>query len=283
MASTNDNIEELRRQAYFDAQLSRKANVDKYRNYADPILQQNNFYVSVLQFKYTNYIKLIQKLKEAKPHIESKNYFKKIDRIKEKIEKPKKTFIGSKDCLDKEFKDKTPFVPEVPHKKPVAEYEKINHRNKIERRPKTVIPQEDNAFNFEPPEKGKTQKKMVEEQVPSNYYKKTENSKNYYNHWLNIKPPKTYNDKGRKDNINDLFNRNLTAGNLNKERPHKKVNYKNTEVQQIFEKGKVNIPVGYKEPPARPGKGDFDEFASSALKNYESIRKNGRKPLKKDF
>jgi len=59
MASSNDNIEELRRQAYFDAQLSRKANVDKYRNYADPILQQNNFYVSVLQFKYTNYIKLI--------------------------------------------------------------------------------------------------------------------------------------------------------------------------------------------------------------------------------
>ena len=45
----------------------------------------------------------------------------------QKIERPKKTFIEQKDCLDKEFKDKTPIIPEVPHKKPVAkEYERNN-------------------------------------------------------------------------------------------------------------------------------------------------------------
>jgi hypothetical protein len=197
----------------------------------------------------------------------------------QKIERPKKTFIEQKDCLDKEFKDKTPIIPEVPHKKPVAkEYERNNHRPKIERKPKTAIPPKDNTFNFEPPEKGKTQKRMVQEPVPSNYYKRTENTKNAY---LNEKPPRKYDDKARKDNLKDLFTRNYTAGNL--ERPHKKVNYKNTEVNEIFEKGKDNIPVGYKEPPARPGKGDFDELSSFALNNFENVRKHGRKPLKKDF
>lgn len=201
-----------------------------------------------------------------------------------KIARPKKTFIERNDCLDNNMKDKSPFIPEIPHKKAILnQYEKNNHRDKIVRKAKTVIPQEDNAFNFQPLGKTKNQKKLVEIQVPSNYYKKSENTKMYYNHYLNIKPPKDYNERGRKDNINDIFGGNWTQGNKYMERPHKKVNYKNTEVQQIFEKGKDNIPVGYKEPPARPGKGDFDEFASSALKNYESIRKNGRKPLKKDF
>ena len=105
----------------------------------------------------------------------------------------------------------------------------------------------------------------------------------YYNHYLDIKPPKNYNEKGRKDNLNDLFERNLTKGNSYMERPHKKVNYKNTEVQKIFEDGKKNIPVGYKEPTAKIGTADFDIMSSSALNNFDSIRKHGRKPLKKDF
>ena len=57
----------------------------------------------------------------------------------------------------------------MPHKKPVKDYEKNNHRQKIVRKPKIVIPQDDNVFNFEPPEKQKTQKKIVENKVPSNY------------------------------------------------------------------------------------------------------------------
>ena len=37
------------------------------------------------------------------------------------------------------------------------------------------------------------------------YYKKTENAKMSYNHYLNEKKTKNYNEIGRKDNINDLF------------------------------------------------------------------------------
>ena len=201
-----------------------------------------------------------------------------------KIARPKKTFIERNDCLDNNMKDKSPFIPEIPHKKAILnQYEKNNHRDKIVRKAKTVIPQEDNAFNFQPLGKTKNQKKLVEIQVPSNYYKKSENTKMYYNHYLNIKPPKDYNERGRKDNINDIFGGNWTQGNKYMERPHKKVNYKNTEVQQIFDNGKNNIPVGYKELPTNPGNVDFYELSSSVRNNIENIKKNGRKPLKKDF
>ncbi len=138
-------------------------------------------------------------------------------------------------------------------------------------------------FNFEPPEKNKNRKKQVEEQVPSNYYRKIENTKMYYNHYLDIKPPKNYDEKGRKDNLKDLFETNSTKRNSYMDRPHKKVIYKNTEVQQIFENGKNNLPVGYKELTKTVGRDDFDEMSNSALNNFDSIRKNGRKPLKRDF
>ena len=124
---------------------------------------------------------------------------------------------------------------------------------------------------------------MVETAIPSKNYTKLENSKMPYNYYFNEKVPKIYNEKGRKDNLNEIFKRSLTAGNLNRERPHKKVNYKNTEVQKIFEKGKKNLPVGYKEPTKKIGNGDFDELADAALNNFDNVRKNGRKPLKKDF
>ena len=61
------------------------------------------------------------------------------------------------------------------------------------------------------------------------YYKKTEKAKISYNKYRNEKPPKNYNEIGRKDNINDLFGKK-TEGNTYMDRPHKKVNYKYTEV-----------------------------------------------------
>ena len=92
---------------------------------------------------------------------------------KSKISRPNKTFIEQKDCLDKELKDKTPLVPQLPHKKPVTgDYEKRIHVEKIKRQPIKYISQPDNAFNFQPPQKEKTSKKMVAEQVPSKYYQK---------------------------------------------------------------------------------------------------------------
>ena len=123
---------------------------------------------------------------------------------------------------------------------------------------------------------------MTNEQIPSNYYQKFLNQKNAYNHWLNEKSSKKYDDKGRKDNLNEIMKYN-TEGNLYKERMHRKVNYKDTEVNQIFEKGKNNLPVGYKELTTNPVKVDFNQLSTSAKNNYEIIKKNGRKPLKKDF
>ena len=146
-----------------------------------------------------------KKTKEIKSHIESQNYFNKINLDNAKCERPKKSFIERNDCLDKDFKDKSPITPQVPQKKPIKDYEKRNHREKIVRKPKTIIPQSDNVFNFEPPEKNKNRKKQVEEQVPSNYYRKIENTKMYYNHYLDIKPPKNYDEKKRKDNLKDIF------------------------------------------------------------------------------
>ena len=42
--------------------------------------------------------------------------------------------------------------------------------------------------------------KKINKKSLFNYYKKIENSKNAYNHWLNEKPSKNYEPKARKDN-----------------------------------------------------------------------------------
>ena len=123
---------------------------------------------------------------------------------------------------------------------------------------------------------------MATEQVPSNYYKKIENSKNAFNHWLNEKPSKNYEPKGRKDNLNELFRYN-TEGNVYKERLHRKVNYKDTEVNQIFEKGKQYIPVGYKEPTPNPGKVDFNQLSTSAKNNFDNLKNNCYKNSNNNF
>ena len=64
---------------------------------------------------------------------------------------------------------------------------------------------------------------------------------------------------------------------------HKKVIFKDTEVNQIFEKGKNYLPVGYKEMVPNPGKVDFNELSTYAKNNFVNAKKNGRKALKKDF
>ena len=278
MSIPNDQMEELRKKAFYDSHISLQNNIKKHKNTTDPILQEKDNYVSS-----NIYIIKTQKIKEVKTHIESQNYFNKLNLEKAKIQRPKKTFIDPKDCLDKDFKDKSQLVPQVPQKKPgLNEYEKRNHQEKIKRKPKTCIPQEDNVFNFQPLERIRNKKKMVQNEVPSKYYKK-ENIKMSNAQYIEEKPPKKYNDIARKDNINDIFERNWTQGNTNIERQHKKVNYKGTEVQKIFEDGKNNIPVGYKELTLNPEKNNFDDFSSYAMNNFDNIRKNGRKPLKRDF
>jgi hypothetical protein len=46
-------MEEMRKQAYYDSRLSCKDNVNKYRNFSDPILQQNDNYVSNHLYKFS--------------------------------------------------------------------------------------------------------------------------------------------------------------------------------------------------------------------------------------
>ena len=43
---SEQQFNELSKQAYIDSINSRQANIDKYRNKTDPILQQNDYYVS---------------------------------------------------------------------------------------------------------------------------------------------------------------------------------------------------------------------------------------------
>jgi hypothetical protein len=43
---SEQQFNELSKQAYIDSINSRQANLDKYRNKTDPILQQNDYYVS---------------------------------------------------------------------------------------------------------------------------------------------------------------------------------------------------------------------------------------------
>ena len=42
----NAQIEEMRKQAFYDSYLSCKQNINKYKNDSDPILQQKDNYVS---------------------------------------------------------------------------------------------------------------------------------------------------------------------------------------------------------------------------------------------
>ena len=171
-------------------------------------------------------------------------------------------------------------MPQLPQKKPIKkDYEKRIHVEKIKRKPITYISQPDNAFNFQPPQKEKNPKRMVTEPVPSNYYKKIEDSKNSYNHLINGKPSKKYECDAIKDNLNDVFGNNMNY----KEKIRRKVNFKDTEVNQIFEKGKNNLPVGYRELTPTPGRVDFNQLSEFAKNNFDNLKKNGRKTLKKDF
>ena len=76
-----------------------------------------------------------------------------------KPERPKKKFIGGKDCLNKEFSDITPKNENIPHRKSevTKNYETRLHQEN-NRNAKKNIRQSDNIFNFEPIEKERPKK-----------------------------------------------------------------------------------------------------------------------------
>ena len=46
MSDPNNQINDFTRKAYLDSMKSRQANIDKFKTKSDPILQQNDYYVS---------------------------------------------------------------------------------------------------------------------------------------------------------------------------------------------------------------------------------------------
>lgn len=66
MTETNDNIADQRRQAYVDSKTSFQQIVNKHRIRTDPILQQNEYYVSIILLFY-----IITKFFSQYPNIKS--------------------------------------------------------------------------------------------------------------------------------------------------------------------------------------------------------------------
>ena len=269
---------ELSKQAFMDASISRKANMDKFNYKSDPILQQNDQYVSLITI-YFNF-SLFQKIKECKLHPESQNYFNKLNSEISKPERPKKKFIGGKDCLNKEFSDITPKNENIPHRRPDVskEYEERLHQEN-NRNAKTNIRQSDNIFNFEPAEKERPKKKQFNGEFPSKYYK------DFYNRGMlsnqlgeNVKPQRKYEGNQNKDNIKFFIGENSN------ERIHKKVDRTGkTNVQELFENSEVRYPPKYKEPTPKPGSVTADQLIPIAKSNIEKIGKNGKNKRKIDF
>ncbi len=49
---SEQQFNELSKQAYLDSNNSRRANMDKFNYKSDPILQQNDYYVSIFIFNF---------------------------------------------------------------------------------------------------------------------------------------------------------------------------------------------------------------------------------------
>lgn len=256
-----DKLSEMRKQAYLDAYNAKRSNLDKHRNFADPILQGNDYY----------------KVPEYKSHIESKNYYSNISSKTENFqEKPKIKKLPNKDNLDKKLIDKNPLPPNKTQSQITIDYEKRLHEEPKERKAITRKVESDNVFNFEPlKEKGHLKK--FEGEFPSNFYTRESNRKtNYVESYL---PSKIYNNEGRKDNIKEV----IENEDLNEVGRRRRKEVKKTEVEEIFERGKNYLPVRYEEPTPIPGKGDFNALKEVAISNVPNIRKNGRKYMGKDF
>ena len=273
---SEQKFNELSRQAYLDSSNSRKANMNKFNYKSDPILQQNDYYVS----KNNLISKKFQQAPQYKLRPESQNYYKKLNEEISKPERPKKKFIGGRDCLNKDFSDITPKNDNIPHRRPevTKDYENRLHQEK-QRNAKTNIRQTDNIFNFEPPEKERPKKKPFKGEFPSKYYKDFHNRAMLSNQiGEDVKPAKKYEGKQNKDSIR------FFVGEGENERMHKKVEKSGkTNVQDLFENNQVVYPPKYKEPTAKPGSVTADELIPIAKSNIEKIEKNGKNKRRIDF
>lgn len=257
-----EKLSEMRKQAYLDAHNSRLSNLDKHRNFADPILQGNSYY----------------KKPEYKEHIESKNYYSHLS-SKNEQEPPKvQRLPNNKENLDEKLIDVNPLPPAKTKSKTTLEYEERLSKEHKERLPIKKKIQDDNVFNFNEPEKGKEHFKKFEGQFPSDFYTRESNRKtNYIGNHLPSKIYGEFSKEGRKDVVKNFFEEKDLNKIGNNDNQGGRRNVKKTEVEEIFERGKNYLPVRYQEPTPIPGKVEFDSLKEIAVDNIPNIRKNGRK------
>lgn len=259
-----EKLAEMRKQAYLDAHKGRLSNLDKHRNFADPILQGNDYY----------------KKPEYKEHIESKNYY---SHLSSNEYQPTKVTRLDKENLDEKLIDINPLKPNKTKNKETVDYEKyvVDEEGKERQGIKRKTP-EDNAFNFNPPEKQKDLLKKYEGEFPSSFYTRDSNRKsNFIGNHLPSKVYGEFSNEGRRDVMGNLIeHQDLNKiGNNNGRRR----NVKKTEVEEIFERGKNYIPVRYQEPTPIPPKVEFNALKEIAMENVPNIRKNGKKYLGKEI
>ena len=269
---TDNKIYELGRQAYLDSVNSRQANIDRFKVKTDPILQQNDYYVSKQNY---NALNILQSIKQYKLRPEAQNYYSKLNEEIAKPERPHKKLVSTKDCLNKEFVDISPKIENIPHRsqKVTKEYEKRIHKenNKLA---KKFIKQSDNIFNFEPLEKEKPKKKMFKGEFPSKHYKNFSN-RGMFSFQLGEKTKeRKYEGEMVKENIKDFI------GEEKKEIPHKKIERPGkTSVQELFEKNEIRYPPKYKEPTIKPGMINPEQLLPIAKENMKKIEKNGKNKI----
>ena len=273
MSDPKENkINDPGRQAYLDSIKSRQANIERFKFKSDPILQQNDYYVS----KYNpNIIFIIkQHVKEYKFRPESENYYSKLNAEIAKPERAHKKYVSTKDCLNKEFSDVSPMIENIPHRsqKVTKEYEKRIHKenNKL---PKKYIQQSDNIFNFAPPEKEKPKKKMFKGEFPSKYYKDFYNRGMLPNQLGEKTKERKYEGEMVKDNIKNFI------GEGKEELFHIKIDKNGKTAVQDLIKSDIKYPPKYKEPTIKPGMIKVEQLLPYAKENIKRIEKNGKNKI----
>ena len=218
-------------------------------------------------------------MKEQKLRPETQNYFNKITEDN-KPERPKKKFIGGKDCLNKEFSDISPIDENKPHRKKdvTKEYELRLHQEK-NRNAITRIPQKDNnIFGFQEPEKERPHIKRFQEEFPSKFYKDFNNRHMLANQLGENKPSRKYEGKQNKDNI-DVY-----IGKSEPEKIHIKIgDNTKSNMKDLLENSEIKYPPKYKEATAKPGSINSDILLPTAKSNLQYIEKNGKNKRKIDF
>ena len=167
------------------------------------------------------------------------------------------------------------MIENIQHRsqKVTKEYEKrIKQENN--RLAKKFIPQSDNIFNFEPPEKEKPKKKMLKGEYPSKHYKDFYNRGFLKNQLGETTKERKYEGEALKENIVNYI------GEPKKELHHRKIERPPKEyVKDLIENSEIKYPPKYKEPTIKPGMINVEQVLPIAKENIKRIEKNGKNKI----